>query len=220
MKISDHFKLNVTQYELDFIDVDLAQDCPLYIDPFLISILDNSWAIEADRTIKNFFNQFKNAMKFRDYDRARSLFAYMSEPKDNCLGISSKGTTNGKGLGELNTDLIVERIIESNAIEVGLVNNIEDIIIFVEDIDKDKLSDMCINILRYTLIEYTQNQCALWGIPLWEDKTFPFWDEEEKVWYYTDAEQLFISEKSVLLIPKSIVSALIDIKCLNITGIL
>jgi hypothetical protein len=105
-------------------------------------------------------------MKFRDYDRARSLFAYMSEPKDNCLGISSQGTTNGKGLGELTTDLIVERIIESNAIEVDLVNNIEDIIIFVEDIDKDKLSDMCINILRYTLIEYTQNQCALWGIPL------------------------------------------------------
>lgn len=208
MKISDHFKLNVTQYELDFIDVDLTQDCPLYIDPFLISILNNSWAIEADRTIKNFFNQFKVAMKLGDYDRARKLFVHMSEPKDNCLGISSKGTTNGKGLGELNTDLIVERIIESNAIEIGLVNNIEDIIIFVEDIDKDKLSDMCTNILRYKLIEYTQNQCTLWGIPLRKDETFPFWDEKDEVWCYTDAEQLFINGRSVLLIPKSIVSPL------------
>ncbi len=206
MKISDYFSLNVTQYELDFVDVDLDKDCPLYIDPFLISISNSPWSIQADRTLKSFFNEFKSAMITKNYDKARELFIYMSEPKDNCFGISTKGTSNGKGVGALNTEKIVHKIIESNAIECGLVNNIEDIIIFVEDIDKDKLSDMCTNILRYKLIEYTKSQCALWNIKTQKANTLPFWDAEGTRWVYTEDEQLFIDNRSVLLVPKSIVS--------------
>jgi len=84
----------------------------------------------------------------KDYNKAGQLFLFMSEPKENCLGVSKKGTTNGRGVGKLNTQKILNRIIESNAVENGLVNNIEDIIIFVEDIDRDKLSDMVTNIIR------------------------------------------------------------------------
>ena len=166
MNISKIFGLGVSKYELDFLDVDLDEDCPLYIDPFLIANSNNKWAIEADRVIKSFFNEFKVTMKNGDYEKAKALFVYMEEPKDNCLGICSQGTTNGHGLGEMDAEKIVEKIIESNAIERELVNNIEDIVIFVEDIDKDKLSDMCTNLLRYKLIQYTQEQCALWNIDM------------------------------------------------------
>lgn len=206
MKISQLFSLNVSQLELDFVDVDLDHDCPLYIDPFLIGHSNSQWAIQADQVIKNFFDQFKSIMIRGDYDEARQLFAYMSEPKENCLGVSKKGTENGRGVGELNTKKILDKIIASNAIENGIVKNIEDIIVFVEDIDRDKLSDMVTNIIRKQLIDYTKSQCELWRIELTRGETLPFWDPIGRRWVYTDDDLLIVDDREVLLIPKSIVS--------------
>lgn len=206
MRISEIFGLSLSPYELDFVDVDIDEDCPLFIDPFLISNINSQWAIQTDQIIKSFFNEFKNAMILKDYEKAKALFLYMSEPKENCLGISKKGTMNGRGVGELNTQKIVDKIIESNAIEKSLVNNIEDISIFVEDIDKDKVSDMVTNIIRKKLIEYTNKQCDMWGIELTRAETLPYWNPVAREWETTDDNLLVIEDREILLIPKSIVS--------------
>lgn len=206
MKISEVFGLSLSPYELDFVDVDIDEDCPLFVDPFLISNINSQWAIQTDKVIKSFFNEFKNAMILKDYDKAKSLFLFMSEPKENCLGISKKGTMNGRGVGELNTQKIVNKIIESNAIEQNLVNNIEDISIFVEDIDKDKISDMVTNIIRKKLIDYTNKQCDMWNIELTKAKTLPYWNPVAREWQTSDEQLLVIEDREILLIPKSIVS--------------
>jgi len=208
MRISSLFNLQVSQHELDFVDVDLDEDCPLYIDPFLIANSNSQWTIQVDKIIKSFFNEFKVAMFERDYDKAMELFLYMSEPKENCLGVSKKGTTNGRGVGRLNTQKILDKIIESNAIEDKLVNNIEDLVIFVEDIDRDKLSDMVTNIIRKKLTEYTKIQCALWRIPTLRGETLPYWDAIDRQWVNSDDDLLVVAGREILLIPKSIVSPL------------
>ncbi len=174
MKISEIFKLEATQLELDFIDVDIEKDYPLYIDPLLISNNHNPWARSADLIIKNYFNKFKNAILENDIDKAQELMHFMSEPKETCLGVSQQGSQNGKGVGSINAEKIINKIIESNAIENNLVTNIEDLMIFVEDIDKDKISDMVTNIIRGKLIEYTKHQCDLWGIGTTNAETLPF----------------------------------------------
>lgn len=206
MRISEKLNLGVSQYELDFIDADLEADSKLYIDPFLIANSNSHWAIEADTTIKNFFNKFKMAMKEHDYRRGREMFLFMSEPKENCLGMSKTGTTNGRGVGELNAQQIVDKIIESDAIENGLVNNIEDLIIFVDNLDKDKLSDMVTNIIRKHLIDYTRNQCELWNINLTDEETLPYWDALKGEWVISRERLLVIEEREILLIPKAILS--------------
>lgn len=206
MRISEIWELEVSPFELDFIDVDLDNDYSLYIDPFLIANQNSQWAIQTDKVIKSFFDEFKNAMISLDYEKARALFLYMSEPKENCLGMSTKGTTNGRGVGELNTQKILEKIIESSAIENNLVSNIEDICIFVEDIDKDKISDMVTNIIRKKLIEYTKQQCEYWGIKLTHADTLPYWKPETREWVYSKDDLLVIEGREILLIPKSIVS--------------
>ena len=38
MRFSEHFQLGMTQYELDFVDIPLETDIPLFIDPYAISI--------------------------------------------------------------------------------------------------------------------------------------------------------------------------------------
>jgi len=206
MRISELLGLNVSPFELDFVDVDIDHDYPLYIDPFLIANLNSQWAIRADQTIKNFFNEFKTAIINEDYEKAKGLFLYLSEPKENCLGVSKNGTTNGRGVGKLNTQKILDKILESNAIENNIVNNIEDLIIFVDDIDKDKLSDMVTNIIRKNLLEYTKQQCVLWGVPLTLGETLPYWDPVEREWVYSEDELLVIRGRELLLIPKAIVS--------------
>ena len=206
MRITEALGLNVSQYEIDFLDADLDNDNPLYIDPFLIANSNSQWAINADRTIKNFFNEFKRLILEKRYDEVFEISRYLSESKENNLGVSSKGTTNGHGVGEIDIRNIVEHIIKSNAIVDGLIVNLEDIILFVDQIDKDKLSDMTTNIIRKELIKYTQDQCKLWGIPLETETTLPYWVPEEKSWMYSEEQLLIIENREILLVPKFIVS--------------
>lgn len=60
MKVIEKLNLKVSQFEIDFVNIDLDVDTPLYIDPFLIANSNSPWAINADKTIKNFFNTFKH----------------------------------------------------------------------------------------------------------------------------------------------------------------
>ena len=195
MKISEIFDLGVSQIQLDFVDIDIENDYPLYIDPYLISQYNDLWSARVDRTIKNFFSKVSECIRKQEYDKAIELFQFMSEPKETCLGVSSKGTKNGKGVGEDNASKIIEEIIESKAIENNIVNNIEDIIVFVDDIDKDKLSDMTTNIIRKHLIDYTKLQCNIWGIPLRRGKSSPYWNPNIEAWDKSSEDLLFYEDR-------------------------
>ena len=59
MKISQIYKLNKTQYELDFVDIDPEIDTPLFLDPYYISNCDFDFAITADSSIRSYFELYK-----------------------------------------------------------------------------------------------------------------------------------------------------------------
>ncbi|MFB5269116.1 hypothetical protein ACE41H_20335 [Paenibacillus enshidis] len=206
MKISEIFNLEVSQIQLDFVDINIDQDYPMYIDPYLISTRSDPWSVEVNRTIKNFFSKVAEYIRNDEHELAIELFQFMSEPKETCLGISKTGTKNGRGVGEGNATDIIKEIIRSKAIETGIVQNIEDIIVFVDDVDKDKLSDMTTNIIRKHLIDYTKEQCEIWNIPLTTSETLPYWDPISEDWITSNDELLFYKERELLLVPKAIVT--------------
>ena len=47
MKISEIFNLQKTQYELDFVDIDVDKDIPLFLDPYFISKMEFPFAENA-----------------------------------------------------------------------------------------------------------------------------------------------------------------------------
>lgn len=210
MRISQLLELGVTQKQLEFIDINLEKDYALFIDPFLISKEENAWSISVNETIKNFFNHVVLLIKEEKTEEAIKLFQFMSEPKETCLGLSKSGTTNGKGIGEYDTKEIINEIIKSEVVEKELVKNIEDIIVFVEDVGKDKLSDMVTNLIRGHLLDYTEKQCKIWDISTTKQESLPFWNKEINDWDIKEKEHLIINGRNILLVPKFIVS-LIDI---------
>lgn len=206
MKISQIFNLNKSQAELDFVDIDINEDVPLFIDPFFISIRSDKWSIEVNRTIKNFFQKVINLIIQNKIREGKELFRHLQEPNTTCLGMS-KGAPQGRGVGKGDTDDIFESIVKSRAIQTGLIEDIEDNLLFVEGFGKDKLSDMTTNIITKHLIEYTQEQCKLHKINLTNDVPSGFyWNRQSRIWEQRYTEMLIINGRKIILIPKGIVS--------------
>ncbi|MDN7847550.1 hypothetical protein [Burkholderia seminalis] len=205
MKISERFQLGKSQVELDFVDIDPDRDTPLYLSPHSLGYRSDAFSVEAHRTIESFFRFFLDLIRAGEMDHARGLFEYLHEPNETCLGISS-GNPNGRGVGRQQAQQIFDSIIQSRAVQTGVVEHLEDCRIFIHGIDKDKVSDMTTNIIRGSLVKYTQQQCFLHGIPLRPNTaTGPCWIRENSRWEESHDDMLVIDDAPILLVPKGVV---------------
>jgi len=206
MKISQLYKLNKTQHELDFVDIDPSEDKRVFLDPFFISTRKYPWCINVSTTIRKFFQLAIDLIKINKISEARGMFVHLNEPNATCLGLSS-GNPSGRGVAGYQSQKILESIIKSKAAKTGIVDDLEDTAIFIENVDKDKVSDMTTNIIKKHLIEYTIQQCDLLKIPLENDvPTGFYWDSNSQKWDEDFARRLVINQKPILLVPKMAVS--------------
>lgn len=206
MTISERFGLKRSQYELDFVDVDTDKDIELFLDPYFIAINDFPFAIQSHLSLKSYFACLLNALKEDRINDAEMLFSHLGETNEICLGFS-KSTPRGKGMGPSDAIKIFQSLKQSKALQTGIMENIEDFRIFVDNVDKDKTSDMTANIIKKQLIEYTQAQCNLWDIPLTKEVSSGFfWDRQSNSWKNKYTDMLIIDGCKILLVPKRIVS--------------
>lgn len=206
MNISEIFNLGKTQHELDFVDIDLAGDVPLFVDPHFLGRRPDAWCVDATRTLNNFFQTFLDLVRGGNVEKARELFLHLNEPNETRLGMS-KGKPQGRGVGKGDAERIFQSLLESRAIKTGLLTDLEDCRLFVRNIDKDKTSDMTTNIIRRHLLDYTISQATLWCLPL--TKSVPsgdFWDRASRSWKSEYADALIVNGAKILLVPKAIVS--------------
>ncbi|MGH7215617.1 MAG: hypothetical protein ACREIG_00100 [Nitrospiraceae bacterium] len=206
MKISRYFKLGVTQHEIDFVDIDIDNDTPVFIDPHFLAIRTDWWSKDATRGIRSFFRHFLALVRAGNKVEALNLFLSLREPNETRLGLS-KGRSQGRGVGEEDARKIFNSLLSSKAVQSGLVEDIEDCRIFVDGVDRDKTSDMATNIIRKQLIAYSQRQCRLWNIPLTPDvPSGKLWNRAEKRWDEGHTEMLVLGTRKLLLVPKGIVA--------------
>ncbi|MHB1955490.1 MAG: hypothetical protein ACYCOU_17275, partial [Sulfobacillus sp.] len=55
MRVSQRFTLGAAQSQLEFVDIDLESDTPLFVDPRALRLLDSEWAEECVALIQDFF---------------------------------------------------------------------------------------------------------------------------------------------------------------------
>lgn len=206
MKISERFELNANQFELDFVDIDTDIDLPLFLDPAFINVKQDYWSLNANRTLKSFFQTFVDLFRAGEMDRARNLLNYLHEPNEICLGLSSD-RPRGNAIGSVDGEKLFQSIITSRAVETGVVEDIQDFRLFIDGIDRDKVSDMTVNIIRLHLIEYTQSQCQLWSIPMQKNAQSGFyWNRNIGAWETSFQDMLIVEHRPIILVPKAVVS--------------
>ena len=204
MTFSEHFRLNASQGELDFVDVDPAHDMRLFVDPYAIQIN----ALDKDDPfydcLLSFFSTLLDCLRLEDNERAKVLVGHLREPKDTFLGYS-KGKPKGHGVGSKQAMALIDAIRRSEAFRTGQLEDFSEAELFVEGVGPDKISDLSTNVLREPLMAYTKSICDIYDIQTRKVAMPPFWDAEEEMWKSGYADMPIINNAPVLLVPKSLV---------------
>lgn len=201
-RFSQAFGLANTQSQLDFVDIELSRDTPLYLDPYAIQLKSDDWSDNCIGQIRSFFTEVLNALRAGNRDRAIHLLSNLHEPNETRLGVS-QGRPNGRAVGEYKAQSLVASIENSRAFETGVLADISEAELFIRYIGPDTISDLTTNVLRGQLAEYTGQQCELYGIQTSPtNRLGPNWNSQIRDW---EAETLHLphyEDRPVLLVPK------------------
>ena len=154
----------VSQFEVDFVIPRIGIDLALGIDPFLLFKSRDPTLSKLHSIILKAFNNGVDLLSKGRTDEARRLF-HFPEVSEIGLGYTQKGK-RGSGVGEFLSELITETLAQSPSLLQRGIRHIEEMQLVSIGIGPDRVSDMAANLLKNFLIEYTQKQCEIWGIPI------------------------------------------------------
>lgn len=206
-RVTDYYQLGATQGGVDFVDVDVYGDVPVYLDPTAIRNQSGDWAEECIESLQSYFSALVGAIKAEDDKTLRDLIYPLREPNETHLG-DSAGKSQGTGLGSAKkANELIESLRASGAVASGLLTDLEDSALMVEGIDKDIVSDITTCVIRRQLIAYTQNQCAFYEIKTELQESGPIWNSSENAWVTTEVMLPRAAGDKLLLVPRAIVRA-------------
>lgn len=201
-KFSSSFGLEIPQASLDFVDVDLERDTPLYLDPYAIQIRSDEWSEACGDHIRSFFATLLDALHREDEAGASHLLNHLHEPNETFLGIS-RGAPSGRGVGSGRAALLADAIVNSRAFKSNVLQDISEAELFIHNVGKDTISDLTTNIVRGLLAAYTKEQCDVHEIKTQSVSSLgPVWDIEQSDWRSTPLDLPVAMGRAVLLVPK------------------
>lgn len=204
MLVSSYFKLGRNQTTLDFIDVHINKDIKVFVDPNALRSLKTDWGHHCVSLLQSYFDTVLQAIRTGNHDRAKYLLSCLSERNEFHIGYSKK-QSRGHGLGRVAANKIWKSLIKSNAASTGLLRDLEDTILFVDGVGPDMLSDAVCNIIRGPLIQYTQQACIYYDIPLATDvSSGPIWNPRDETWEQSLIKLPITNKGTLILIPKVI----------------
>lgn len=204
MRVSQIYNLSGSQGTLDFIDVDINRDTPLFIDPAVLATSPDPWAKNCAAAVQNFFQCVLDSISAGDTIRARALLSRLNEDNSTHLGYSSN--SKGSGVGQGLAEKFFDEISSSQAVQTGLISDLEDTALLIEGVAEDRISDVTTNIIRLQLIEYTQEACAFYGIHLARNVVVaPYWDTSTREWTQKPFDLPVPQGSPLLLVPKFVV---------------
>lgn len=163
MRLTEAFSLSFIQSEVDFVIPDLTVDLPLSIDPFLLFKSRDEQLRDLHAKILSIFNQ--GVRSFRE-GRREDLDRLIDFPEVDEIGFGySYGRIKGSGLGWLLNRLLTETLVASPALQERGLRHVEELQLVSIGVGPDRVSDIAGNVLKSFLIEYTQQQAAIWNIP-------------------------------------------------------
>lgn len=208
-KLTDPLIESVSQYDVDFVIPRVGVDLPLGIDPFLMFKSRDEEFRRLHKVIIDHFNAGIQAVRSGKLDVADEIFDF---PEVAAIGLGyTRSGKRGSGLGGYLRELIIETLKASPGLQERGVLHVEEMQLLAAGIGPDRISDISANILKSYLVEYTQRQSTLWGLPLLKGVPLShLYDEKTQSWTdaYVDLPVSPSDQTPILFVPRRIVRAL------------
>ncbi|RYD51397.1 MAG: hypothetical protein EOP52_10410 [Sphingobacteriales bacterium] len=212
VNISTHFGLTARQSDLDFIDVKLEDDNELFIAPRLLEISGSDLIRPMADTLYGFFARLLLLIKGENIQGAKDLLSGIQEPKETGLGYGKFNPTGGRSSGKKMRGELIDSILHNPLLgnRESNLNNLGDLIFFIPNFSRDRLSDMITKIIEVHLIEFTHNQCEKHGIDyraskqkkkIFNPETLDWETREVELPVFNDG----IETRPIIFVPKTIV---------------
>jgi len=163
-RLNDYHNLPFTQEEVDFGIPLLNEDIPLYVDPFLLwkspSMQDNS----LHTAITNSFNHL--GYLFLNKKEKESIESLILTSECQEVGLGDSKNRIGKKIGEKTAIEILNLFKNVPQINKAGFTHFEEIQLLVDNISKDRTSDIACSFIKSFLIDYTEEQCETHNIPM------------------------------------------------------
>ncbi|MEN8383491.1 hypothetical protein [Acinetobacter radioresistens] len=202
----DYFKVDPKQ-SIDFLDLKLEKDTKIFLDPYSVAMTNNIHCMNAHKCIKSFMETLLTALKNGDQRLAMDLCSHFQEPKGTGIGWTKK-SYKGRGAGEIKASKLVEALMSSEAVMSGAIEDLEELILVVDGLGLDTISDITINLGMKHFIEFTQEKCNELNIPTEKsNQKINYFCHIEKEWKsaYFDLPHALIGEEKekgqIVLLP-------------------
>ena len=199
--ISEHFNLKKTQAELDFANVWVYKDLPLFIDPLPLSQRNDKLSKDCHLTLKTYFQHLVVSIRKNNEREALDLLRHLREPNETRLGFSAN-RPQGAGIGSLQAKQIFAALKRSTAVKTGFITSLEECELMIPGIGIDKISDLTTNVIRGHLVQYTQGQCLLHNIPTQDVPLSPCFNPSSLQWESAYRRLPVVNGKALLFVPK------------------
>lgn len=201
-RLNDFYDLPFTQSEVDFVIPFLDEDIPFYVDPFLLwkspSMQDNS----LHTAMVNSFNHLGVLVNAGREVEALQILVSLSECREVGLGVSK--TKRGARISVKTAEGILSLFRSIPQLVTHGFTHLEEIQLLVDNVARDRISDIACNFMKSFLIDYTIEQCEQRGIPLTKSPAMPIYDYKSHS--FVD-EDVFLPQnpetgQPIILVPK------------------
>lgn len=204
MNISTNYDIGLQQPFLNFVDIKLNQDNPLFVDPRLIEINKNSLSLKMQKRIEVYWAELIKAAKANDLNRLKRILGGLKEPNETRLGYSSDKPV-GNSVADVLKKNMIDAIQRNKAVKTGILSHFCDVEFFIEDVSSDRISDITTKIIKDVLIEFTQKECIKHDIPMKKVIQDDVFDYSSAKWISKKVDLPVNLGKPIIFVPKNIV---------------
>ena len=165
-RLIDYYNIPVTQEEVDFAIPFVDEDIPLYIDPFLLWKSPSQQDNALHTSVINSFNHLGLLHMKGNTEKAINVLIEISECSEAGLGTGK--TKRGLKISRKTALEILNLFNTISGIRLGGFTHFEEIQLYVNNISKDRISDISCNFLKSFIIDFTQNECKKYAVPMKE----------------------------------------------------
>jgi hypothetical protein len=162
-RLNDYYNLPFTQEEADFAIPFLDDDIPLYVDPFLLWKSPSQQDQALHTALISSFNHFGYLARTGKEREAVDALLQISECQE--VGLGSARDKHGKKIGASTAKDILGLFDLIPQVKAGGFEHVEEIQLFVDQIGKDRISDIACSLTKSFLIDFTIDQCKRHNIP-------------------------------------------------------